>query len=208
MYYYNPGMKIGTFFDKLAGAKPAQRLQPSNNNAARPHAPHASKIHTWTITPVVLTALLLVASFYLGTVYQSSRQSAVAAFNAKGGSSTQSQNGWSGYGQNPVNGGFGGSGRHGRASASTSQVTAISASSITVKDSSGGTQTYGITDETNISDDQQTVSASDIKVGDNVMVIPNRSEPNVARLIIVNPNFGNQNSQQSVDIDPSETQLN
>ncbi len=89
-------------------------------------------------------------------------------------------------------GGFaaGGAGRA-RRSGGAGQVTAVSASSITVDDQRSGTsKTYAITSSTAITDNGQTVAASDIKTGDTVLVTTDSSTSQTATRILVNPSFG------------------
>lgn len=117
--------------------------------------------------------------------------------------------GTNGSSQQQFGGGGPGGGGFGRGvGISTSQVTAISSTSITTKDSSGNSNTYGINTNTLISDSGQQVDTSDISTGDTVIVIPSRIDTSTARRIIVNPDFGDQSPQQQQQIDPGQTQLN
>lgn len=69
------------------------------------------------------------------------------------------------------------------------QVTAVSATGITVKPSSGNAQAFSITGSTAIVDNGQTVTYADIKVGDTVAVIASSSDSAQALNIMVNPNL-------------------
>jgi hypothetical protein len=189
-------MKIGHFFDRIAGAKvpkPIERKH-ANNDTASIRVPETPK-HL-SLTNAVIAIAVVAASFFLGVVYQKS-QTVAQTLSTSGSSTNQSQNG--SYGPS------GDYGRFGRASMSTSTVTDVSGTSITVQDSSGNSATYVITAGTIITDSGQQVSANDIQTGDTVIVIPNRTNTSDARRIIVSPDFDNS---QPESIDPSETQLN
>lgn len=68
-------------------------------------------------------------------------------------------------------------------------VTAVSASSVTVTVNGGSSQTFTISGDTHITHKGQTLSASDIKVGDTVSVISSSSDATQAQYILVNPTF-------------------
>jgi len=119
-------------------------------------------------------------SFYGGTAYQKSHQTKVVTSTAAG-----------------VNGsGFTGHGRFGGQRPTAGQVTAVNASSVTIQSSSSGTSTtLSITSSTQISDNGQTVTASDIQVGDTVLAVASTSDKTQAARILVNPSFGSFGGQ-------------
>lgn len=101
-----------------------------------------------------------------------------------------------------TSGGFGpGGGARGgfnRADRVVGSVTAISASSITIDDSMSGTsKTLAITSSTQISDNGQTVTYSDIQTGDTVFATEDSSNTSNASRILVNPSFGGPDQGQS-----------
>lgn len=119
---------------------------------------------------IAMVAVALVAGFVIGIVYQKGHQK----------STTSSTNGFS------RSGGFN---RANRGVIGT--VSAISSSSISVNDErSGSTVTLAITSSTQITDNGQTTSASDIQTGDTVFVTKDSSNASQAARILVNPSFG------------------
>ncbi len=71
------------------------------------------------------------------------------------------------------------------------EVTAVSASSISIEDMrSGETSTFSINSSTEILDEGETAEVSDIEVGDNVMVVPDDSDCGVAARIMIDPVMG------------------
>lgn len=68
-------------------------------------------------------------------------------------------------------------------------VTAVNASSLTVAVSGASPQTFSITSSTVITHKGQTLSATDIAVGDTVSVIASPSDATQAHYILVNPTF-------------------
>lgn len=126
----------------------------------------------------IVVIVLMGTSFYGGIAYQKSHQSKVTTSTASSG--------FSGRG-----GGLDGRGRFGGQRPTIGQVTAVSPSSITVQNSSSGSSTtLGITSNTQISDNGQTVTASDITVGETVLVAASSTDKTQASRILVNPNFG------------------
>jgi hypothetical protein len=146
-----------------------------------------------TLYMVVLVIVIILLSFFGGVSYQkhhSSTSKVASTTTNRGGFSRQS-------GGMGMNGGF--SGNSDRVIGS---VTAISSSSISVADQrTGSTVTLSITSSTQISDNDQSVSASDIQTGDTVFVTEDSSNTSDADRILVNPSFGggggapNQNSE-------------
>jgi hypothetical protein len=127
---------------------------------------------------VIGVIILVGLSFYGGMAYQKSHQPKAAATTAANASGGQ--------------GGLGGGQRFGNGQRPTiGSVTAISATSITVQDSRSGTSsTLSITSSTQITDNGQTVAASDIQTGDTVLVTASTTDKTQAARILVNPSFG------------------
>jgi hypothetical protein len=194
--YRLAAMKIGAFFDKVAGAKEPKPIQKATE-VTEIRVPALPVKHTASMTKFAVGVVVVGASFYLGTAYQKSQQTNTSSLSTNS-SSQSNQNG----------SGFSGNGRFYRSSMSTSTVTAVSNSNITVQDSSGSTKTYTINSNTVITDSGEQVTASDIQTGDTVVVIPERTDNGVARRIFVNPDFGGIGNSQPVTIDPGQTQLN
>lgn len=113
-------------------------------------------------------------SFVGGVYYQKSKHATVATTNGQ------------------PNLGFGGQGgffsmRVGRRGA-IGQVTAVSATSISVKNIRTGTvSTLAVTSNTQITSGGQTAAITDVKVGDDVIVRPSTSDASQAAQIIINP---------------------
>jgi hypothetical protein len=123
---------------------------------------------------VVLAAAIAGIGFYGGVQYQKGHQTSVMTASTNGNGQFQGQSGFGG-GRRFSNGAIG-------------SVTAINSSSITVNDQrTDSSKTYAITSATTISDNQQTVDYSDIKVGDTVFVTASSSSTSDATRIIVNP---------------------
>jgi len=123
------------------------------------------------IIATVILVLALTLSFYGGTQYQKSHSS----------SSNSSSSRLAGFG----GGHFG---RNGRVVGS---VTAISPTSISVNSRfDNSTTTLSITSSTAITDNSQTVTTSDIKVGDLVLITKDTTNTSQADQIVVNPSFG------------------
>ena len=206
-------MKLGEFFDKLAGAEvntPSVPKQPDTPKAPRQKV---VKLPTLSITGVVFMVAIVGASFFLGALYGKDQQSSSTqtlgsnGSNNNGNSQSNSPQS-SGFGSGGSSGGFGGGGSYGRfsrSSMSTSTVTSISSTSITTQDSSGNTNTYAITSDTVIADNGQQVDSSSISTGSTVIVIPERADPTTARMIIVNPQT--PSTQQPTTVDPGASQL-
>ena len=128
--------------------------------------------------PIIISIsilILMVVGFFGGIQYQKGHQPKITAnFGSRS----------SPFGQ----GGSGGSGGFSGQRPTFGSVTAVSASSITVDDSqSSSSTTFSITSSTSISDNGQTVTASDISVGETVVVIASSSASTQASRILVNP---------------------
>jgi hypothetical protein len=190
-------MEIGKSLDETAGKKPdGQATKPAND---WPPATHSSVASKFTMSKLLAVLLIIGVSFFIGAAYQKSHQTAATALNSNGSGSTHQYSVSSG-------GGFDDSGSFGRGSSlSTAQVTAVSGNSITVKDSSGNSQTYAIASNTRITNSGQPVTASAITTGQSVIIIPSRINTSLAHRIIINPATG---SVQSPSDDFSQTQLN
>jgi hypothetical protein len=153
------------------------------DNEANSHSKSAqhkgsSNMLIWIILIIVVGA----GSFYGGVSYEKGHDTTTTA--SKTGSS------------NP-RGGFGDSGRFGGGDHVFGEVTAISASSITIEDSRSGTSTtLAITSSTKITDNGQTASVSSIQTGTEVVVSENTSDTSQAASIMVNPSFGGGQPQQ------------
>ena len=123
---------------------------------------------------------LCALSFYGGISYQKGKTTTTSASaNSTGpGSSTGL-------------GGGGGGRRFNGQRPTIGQVTAISASSITVTPSNGGAAvTLAITSSTTITNNGQAASASDIQTGQTVLVSKSTSDATQAARILINPSFG------------------
>jgi hypothetical protein len=70
---------------------------------------------------------------------------------------------------------------------SIGEVTAIDSSSITIRLARGGSSTFKITSDTKVTDDGATISVSDIKTGDTVLVQANSNDTTTASNILINP---------------------
>jgi hypothetical protein len=129
-------------------------------------------------------------SFYGGVAYQKSHPAkTTAAAGLNGGIGR----GRFGGGQRPTIG----------------QVTAVSAGSITVQNSSSGASTtLGITGTTQITNNGQTATAGSIQVGDNVIVAASTTDKTQAARILVNPSFGGGASSNNSPSTPTPAVTN
>jgi hypothetical protein len=171
-----------------------------------PHTSHKHKpgttLQSSKLIGLVFGALLLGGgSFAAGLQYQKSKQPG-ASTSTVGQTAQSSTNGNAG--------GYGASGmRSGRQRPNLGQVTAINASSITVKNSqTSASTTFSITSSTTITDNGQTASTSDIQVGDTVGVVASTANATQAQRILVNPNFGGTPSSSSGSSTPSTIMTN
>jgi hypothetical protein len=135
------------------------------------------------IIPIVLLVVGLGGGFVAGTQYQKGHGSTTTNGLASG---TQAgANGTGGPGGMSQNGSMG-------------TVTAISSSSISVKDQRASTtKTYSITSSTTITDSGTTATYSDISVGDTVLVSTSSSTSTTATQILINPTMGAGPGSQS-----------
>lgn len=130
------------------------------------------KVNKSSVAVVILLIIVAGLGFIGGMTYQKHQKTS--------SSTTASTNG---------RGAFGGGGNF--ADRVIGTVTAISSTSISVQDSrTGNTDTLAITNSTTITDNGQTVTYSDIQVGDTVFATENSSNTSQASRILVNPSFG------------------
>lgn len=139
----------------------------------------------YTVAAIVLLVLCGI-SFGLGIAYQQGKQNKVA------GISNNQQSALPDMGNGPGAGGLGG-GQGGFANGqrpNMGEVTAVSSDSITIQDSrSNSTQTFKITDSTEITDNGSKASAEDIKTGDSVLIATGTSDTSTASQVMINPSF-------------------
>jgi hypothetical protein len=125
---------------------------------------------------IVIVLVLCAASFMGGRSYQKSHTASTTTVSTTGSGSQ-------------FGGGFGGGG--GRRQGAFGQVTAVSATSITINNTrSNASSTYSISSSTTITDAGQTVAYSDIQVGDTVAISVASSGSTAATRIMINPGFG------------------
>ena len=149
----------------------------------QPKAGHEVSLPVNTVGLVVIVILLCALSFLGGAVY--------GKHHAPKMTVTTSATSNGGFG-----GGFGGRGGSAR-SGGFGQVSAVSASSITLQNPRSGTNTtYTITSATTITDNSQAVTTSDIQTGDTVIVRVASAGSTTATSILVNPSFGGGGSGQ------------
>jgi hypothetical protein len=147
---------------------------------------------------LAIAAVALVAGlggFFSGVNYQKSRNKSSASLAAGNGDTGPTS--FQGNGGPSFSGGGGGGGPM-MGSGSLGTVTAISASSITVKNSrSGESSTYAIVSSTQITKDNTLASYTDITTNSTVMVTPDSANTGNALSIVVDPAFGNGTPSQS-----------
>ncbi|MGC1177047.1 MAG: hypothetical protein WA843_03155 [Candidatus Saccharimonadales bacterium] len=131
--------------------------------------------------------LLIVLSFFGGTRYQKSHQPK----SAQNRSGAKAQNG--GFGGR--RGGFNGQ------RPTFGAVTAVSSTSITIKDQNDTSTTLAITANTVVTNNRQAGSIGDIQVGDTVAVIAGGSN---ASRILLNPRFGGGGADSSPTATPAQ----
>jgi hypothetical protein len=149
------------------------------------HGSRATKQVTVPARAVMLiigVVVLCLASFFGGVAYQKG--------HGKSTTSVASTNGTAGGGA--IGGAGGGGFRDGqRGAGGIGPVTAVSSTSITITNQrTNASATYAITSNTTITDNGQTVAASDIQTGDTVFVMASTSDTTTATRILVNPSFG------------------
>jgi hypothetical protein len=135
--------------------------------------PNRSSLPLNPIGLIIVALVVAGLSFYGGVAYQKGKHPSSAASAGAG-----------------LNGGrFGG--RTGGQRPDIGQVTAVSPTSITVQNSRTGTSsTLSITSSTQITDNGQTVTVSDIQTGSTVLAVASTSDSSQAARIMVNPSFG------------------
>lgn len=197
-------MKLGEFFDKLAGAEVSTPSVSKQPDVPKPPRQKVVKLPTLSITGIVFMVATVGASFLLGALYGKGQQSSsTQALGSNGSGSSQSNQPQSGSFGSGSGSGYGG--RFYRSSMTTSTVTTVSSTSITTQGSSGNSNTYTISSDTVITNNGQQVDSSSISTGSSVIVIPERADPTTARMIIVNPQT--PSTQQPTTVDPGTSQL-
>jgi hypothetical protein len=177
--------------EQQAQMMPGQEAQamPEQQTQAIPVKPQRAWLKP--LIAAIVMVVIAAGSFFIGVAFESGRKS--AANNAATAPQTQQL----GPGQSaPRNGPFTGNGQRVRA---IGTVTAINSSSISIKNArDNSTSTYSITNSTLIQNNGQNASASDIKVGDTVIILTDASQSNLATSIMINPpnirNGGNSGS--------------
>ena len=135
-----------------------------------------SAIATKGTLAAVLVLVLCGISFYAGVAYQKGHPSTTANSTLAAKSNFGTGGGAGGFRMR--RGAFG-------------SVTAVNGSNISVQDQrSGNSRTYTIDSSTSITKDGTTASASDIQVGDTVLIRPSGASASVAGSISDNPSFG------------------
>jgi hypothetical protein len=135
---------------------------------------------------MVFALLIASVSFYGGTVFEKDHSSS-SPVSANSASGSQTGNGAIGGGYGRFGGGF--------SNHIFGQVSAISSSSISIQDNRTGTTiTLAITSSTQITDNGQSVSVSDIQTGDTVIASKSTSNSSDASVILVNPSLGGSGS--------------
>ena len=159
-----------------------EREQPRTTH----HENKKSKSNTQKPLLLLAVAVALVGvGFFGGMSYQKGHQKTKA-----GGMMT---------GVNGAPGGFSGQRGGGRRRAAFGQVTAISATSISIAEQTGTNATFAISSATTFTDNGQPTTSSAITVGENVAVIANPSDATQASRIMVNPSFGDGSTPPSTD---------
>lgn len=131
------------------------------------------------IIPTIIAVLIFVVGFFGGIEYQKNQTSVKTQAN-----DAPSQNDGPGGGFQVGPGGGGRMNMRG----GIGEVTAISESSISVKDSfNDSTTTYDISDNTTITKDGKNIDTSGIQVGDRAIVQASSSNSKQAARIIINP---------------------
>ncbi len=134
-----------------------------------------SKRHVIAVLVIVLVSVF---SFVLGVQYERNHRKIQGQIQAMPGLYT-----------NRFDGEFGARAGHPKHRGVFGQVTAVSGSSITIKNTrTNSTATYSISTNTTFSDGGQTSSIAAIKVGDNVLIVPNPSDTKEAESVMRNTN--------------------
>jgi hypothetical protein len=150
---------------------------------------------------IIVVLALMIISFFLGLQYEKKHAPKTAT-----GVTNTSRGGLG-------SGGFGGgAGRGNRGDNVIGTVTAITSGSITVDNSfSGSSTTLSISSATTITDNDQSVTISDIQTGDKVLITKSSSTSTTATSIDVNPSFGGQGQAPtggSIDQNSMDTNTN
>ena len=137
-----------------------------------------TKLPAAKVIPVALLVVGLGAGFIGGMSYQKHHQSSTTSSSAN---------------QMGTAGGFGGRGGGGFRNSlrAVGTVTAVDSSSISIQERRTGTTTaYTISSSTTVTNNGQSASVSDIKVGDTVVLTKASSTSQAATQINLNPSFG------------------
>jgi len=160
------------------------------------------RTHTQTSknTPFVWLAVtvgVLIIGFFAGMLYLSSQKNTDDQLSANQGmgSGPQMMNG-------PGPGGGGGTCANGQPKGmlmingqqvescgmpAKGQVTAVTASSVTVATDDGASKTFNVTDKTTVSQKEGSATLADIKTGDTLAVITDPDDETLAQYLIINP---------------------
>jgi hypothetical protein len=151
--------------------------QPQNNSNQTTKKVSIFKDKLWLL-PLLSGLVMLVIGFGLGSVFSKARDGRIP--NNQRGSFSQRNNRGNGLG------GFNGA-PGGRMMGNFGQVTAISETSITIKNPrTEKEQTFTINSETKVEDSGESSSASNIKTGDTVAIQTSNSDTNLATRINLN----------------------
>jgi len=154
--------------EEISGEEHRARQESSHKRSSAPS--------TKTLVMALVAVLLLGGGFAAGMQYQKSKVPKVVPTTATAPSTTGRKGGRRGglRGARPVIG----------------QVTAVSATSITVQATSGTSTTFAITSTTAVSNNGQASAVGDIAVGDSVAVVASTTNTTQATRILLNPSFG------------------
>lgn len=171
----------------LLANEPQPAVQPVSKTGGRTQQPAAPKPVVLYTTAALVAVVVAAGSFFAGMQFQKQQTAATADVNGPG---PRGQFGGRGFAQNGTMG----------------EVTAISASSITVSnDRTGSSATYAITSATTINNTGATATAADIAVGDQVFVAASSNDSKTAARIMVGGGMGGPSDGPAPDAD---SQLN
>jgi hypothetical protein len=157
--------------EKYISGEEHQRINSVDSN----HKAKSSLPLKKTLIYVAILVVVAVLAFWGGIAYQKGKHT----------TSTNTTSAARGFGAGRA--GFGGM----TGDRVIGTVTAISSNSISLTSRfNGSTSTLAINSSTKITDNDQTVSTSDIKTGDNVFITKTSATSTTASVIIVNPSFG------------------
>lgn len=163
------------------------------------YSPNSTKKHRDTSNPAwAKIALITVAgifglglSFLGGVQFQKSKNTTNTALGVQNMESGQRGLSQFGGGQmGAMNGGI-------RRMGNLGEVTAVSDTALSFKGRGGGTTTFTLNSNTKVTSNDATVSISDIKVGDTVMVTADSSDTTIAASITINPTMQGPDASDS-----------